>query len=190
MDKGLLKAVSENMPYVEARRCARHIYSRFEKNRTRSGKWEVEWNGADEHEVYIANVESGTRHSYAQRLYLKAYEHLLKAVKGHEFWPNEGEEVMPPAVKIVRGRRQTERRREEMEGPKGNGMPTIGRKMKCGICRKPGQNRSKCPSNHLQMGAASNDPPRQASSSQPNPATAKKQGKKPMHMVFECITPL
>ncbi|OMO49392.1 Transposase, MuDR, plant [Corchorus olitorius] len=134
------------------------IIAKLEKIKTRAAKWEVEWNGDEEREDY---------------------EKLLTPVKGLKFWPEQdAEEVLPPSVPKKKGRRQTERRREELEGRKGYKKPR--RKMTCGICRKPGHSRSKCPANHLNMGASSKPNPKQPSSSQPNSSTVQKKGKKAM----------
>ncbi|OMP11789.1 hypothetical protein COLO4_03688 [Corchorus olitorius] len=287
---GLLRAISDNMPYVERRRCARHIYSRFAKTynkdelkmqfwkcakitnlpefnkemdvfkqmnhhahthlvsnwdptfwslayasdlskcdvidnnmcecfngvilearhkpiismledirikiglEQRNGKYSgmelISMRGFDvsgipcHHAIATIGYDGSDPlhfidHLYSKELYLRAYDKLMSPIKGPSFWPIvDGDDILPATVPVTKGRRQTERRRDELEGRKGSTKPRIGRKMKCGICRQPGHNRSKCPANVQNMGATASAASKQPSSSQPNPSGARKQGKK------------
>lgn len=61
---------------------------------------------------------------------------------------------MPPLiVKQLRGRPKKMRRREGWEGVVSSGKKTrlrfSGRKMHCGLCRKEGHKRNKCPDKHM-----------------------------------------
>ena len=94
---------------------------------------------------------------YSKEVYLKAYEQLLHPVKGPMFWPEgDMEPVLPPKVNKPKGRRQTQRIREALEGRKATGkMSRIGRKMHCSICKQAGHNKTGCRSkvsvNRLQI---------------------------------------
>ena len=90
-------------------------------------------------------------HWFKKETYMRTYSYCLEVIKGEEYWEDvEGDTILPPViVKKLRGRPQKLRRREGWEGGssgKKQKMTSKGsRKMHCGICRKEGHNRSKCP---------------------------------------------
>ncbi|XP_074336347.1 uncharacterized protein LOC141673496 [Apium graveolens] len=92
---------------------------------------------------------------YSKETYMRCYSHCLDVIRGEDFWEDvEGDTVMPPLiVKQLRGRPKKMRRREGWEGVVSSGkkarLSFSGRKMHCGLCRKEGHKRDKCPDKHL-----------------------------------------
>lgn len=88
---------------------------------------------------------------YSKETYMQTYSYCLDVIRGEDFWEDvQGDEVLPPLiVKKLKGRPKKMRRREGWEGvvssDKKIRVSYSGRKMHCGLCRKEGHKRDKCP---------------------------------------------
>lgn len=88
---------------------------------------------------------------YSKETYVQTYSYCLDVIRGEDFWEDvDGDEILPPLiVKKLKGRPKKMRRREGWEGVVSSGRKTrvsyTGRKMHCGLCRKEGHKRDKCP---------------------------------------------
>lgn len=85
---------------------------------------------------------------------MKCYSHFLEPINGHNLWEKvEGENIQPPKfILSKRGRRTTQRRREEGEPRSKHGkIRRTGKKMKCSNCGTMGHNNRTCPSKRVKL---------------------------------------
>ena len=101
--------------------------------------------------------------SYKVTTYMRIYNHILKPIDGPERWPNSTlpPVLPPPQSKVVKGQKQTVRRKEAEEkenATKKNNQATnvlvrLSKKvvkMTCSICRETGHNKRHHAHDHSQ----------------------------------------
>ncbi|KAH6795249.1 hypothetical protein C2S52_005726 [Perilla frutescens var. hirtella] len=93
-------------------------------------------------------------HDYVQEInasnpeatYLKAYQFMMRPVRGKILWVNSGkEEIAPPPHKKLPGRPKVNRQKDKHEIQKIGKLSRKGRIMTCKICKQDGHNIRKCP---------------------------------------------
>ncbi|OMO77482.1 hypothetical protein COLO4_25145 [Corchorus olitorius] len=144
--------------------------------------------------VHKSLNEVVTCDDYYQKEYvLKDYESFLHPVKGPMFWEDkEEDEVVPLPIKVKKGRRQTERRREALEGRKKSSthMSRVGRVIKCGLCKQPGHNKKRCP---RMPKSQQNDPTMTKKRKTNESGSSKQQQKQPVQQgesrIFQKVNP-
>ncbi|XP_050233525.1 uncharacterized protein LOC126682012 [Mercurialis annua] len=83
--------------------------------------------------------------SYREETYKKAYQYMMKPVRGKIFWPNSGKEpIAPPPYRKMPGRPKKSRRRKPEE-PRVGKLSKKGKVMTCRFCNEVGHNIRGCP---------------------------------------------
>ncbi|OMO50686.1 Transposase, MuDR, plant [Corchorus olitorius] len=128
---GMLRAIGDGMPFVEQRRCARHIYAR----------WAIFYCGKEPKDYLDV--------CFKKEEFLKAYVSLLHPCRGPRFWTKRNaNDNLPPPMRKPKGRDKKERNKKALEGKKHSAnMSRIGRKMTCSVCKSQEHNKATCPKN-------------------------------------------
>lgn len=82
---------------------------------------------------------------YSRDVYMKAYEHMLKPMKGPLYWPKTGlPDILPPKARRMPGRPKKNRKREQGEPGAGIKLGKKGVRMTCSRCLMYGHNKVGC----------------------------------------------
>lgn len=82
---------------------------------------------------------------YSKSVYMEAYSHLLRPMKGDLYWPHTDlPDILPPKTRRMPGRPKKARRREEGEVGAGGKISKKGIEMRCSLCLTPGHNKTTC----------------------------------------------
>ena len=83
---------------------------------------------------------------YLEDRYLKAYNNMLKPMKGKYLWKETGlEPIHPPPHRKMPGRPKTARRKDPDESKKFGKLSRKGRVMTCRLCKSTRHNIRGCP---------------------------------------------
>ncbi|XP_074324236.1 uncharacterized protein LOC141661151 [Apium graveolens] len=82
---------------------------------------------------------------YSRDVYMKAYDHMLKPMKGALYWPNTGfPDILPPKSRRMPGRPKKNKKREQGESGAGIKLGKKGVRMTCSKCLMFGHNKASC----------------------------------------------
>ncbi|CAI9287259.1 unnamed protein product [Lactuca saligna] len=98
------------------------------------------------------DAEAYVSQSYTTEAYLKCYKYSINPLNSSEMWPDVPyHKPLPPKRRRLPGRPSVKRKRDAIERElSGSSRQTVSRRgsiIKCGICKEPGHNKKKCPSN-------------------------------------------
>ncbi|CAI9266449.1 unnamed protein product [Lactuca saligna] len=98
------------------------------------------------------DAEAYVSQSYTTEAYLKCYKYSINPLNSSEMWPDVPyHNPLPPKRRRLPGRPSVKRKRDAIERElSGSSRQTVSRRgsiIKCGICKEPGHNKKKCPSN-------------------------------------------
>nr|KAJ0196798.1 hypothetical protein LSAT_V11C700356290 [Lactuca sativa] len=90
--------------------------------------------------------------SYTTEAYLKCYKYSINPLNSSDIWPDVPyHKPLPPKRRRLPGRPSMKKKRDaierELTGPSRQTVSRRGSIIKCGICKEPGHNKKKCPSN-------------------------------------------
>ncbi|XP_023766429.3 uncharacterized protein LOC111914957 [Lactuca sativa] len=98
------------------------------------------------------DAEAYVSQSYTTEAYLKCYKYSINPLNSSEMWPDVPyHKPLPPKRRRLPGRPSVKRKKDAIERElSGSSRQTVSRRgsiIKCGICKEPGHNKKKCPSN-------------------------------------------
>lgn len=129
------------------------------------------------------NIEEYIHKCYSIEEFKKTYAYCLQPVEGRPAWPVSGRLRPEPLGEIAMpGRKKKARTREDQEKPRVvTRVSRVGTKIKCGVCKQLGHNRTSCNQRH---GIGSSTTPTTAMEGQgptrSKATSARSKGKSPM----------
>ncbi|CAI9275501.1 unnamed protein product [Lactuca saligna] len=98
------------------------------------------------------DAETYVSQSYTTEAYLECYKYSINPLNSSDMWPDVPyHKPLPPKRRRLLGRPSVKRKRDaierELTRPSRQTVSRRGSMIKCGICKEPGHNRKKCPSN-------------------------------------------
>ena len=91
------------------------------------------------------NPEEKVDDCFSKAVYMKAYENILRPMKGAMFWPHTGlSDILPPKARRMPGRPKKNRRKEQGEVGAGMKLGKKGVAMRCSKCLLYGHNKTTC----------------------------------------------